>query len=203
MQTIEQKRAAGAAFGKRGGSIHASARAGLPVNRGGGAVQRVTPLPAGLGSRPFFRANYGYAFSWLGLVAFGAVGSLIYDHVIAPDDLAKITIPIDGFILWSVALIGTAVGVFSLWHGLMGSPALILDGDGVTGYNLYGRTHVAWADIDYLTSQNSKHYGRTVEIRSKNRLFGIIPHGVSYSPKLADKSADEVIAALRLHRPDL
>lgn len=203
MRTIEQKNPAGAAFGKRGGGNRVGGGVGTPRNRSGGAVQRVTPLPIGLGSKPFFCANYGYAFSWLGLVAFAAVGGLIYDHVIAPDELAKFTIPIDRVTLWTVALIGTMVGVFSLWHGLMGSPALILDDDGVTGFNLYGRSHVAWADIDYLTYKNSNHYGRTLEIRSKKRLLGVIPQGVSYSAMLADKSADEVIAALRQNRPDL
>lgn len=201
MRTIEQRGPAGAAFGKRGGVNRVGV--GLPASRSGGAVQRVTPLPVGLGSKPFFRANYGYAFSWLGLVAFGAVGSLIYDHVISPDELHKFTIPLDGFTLWSVALIGTIIGVFSLWHGLIGSPALILDEDGITGYNLYGRSHVAWADIDYLTHQNSKNYGRTLKIRSKKRLLGVIPQGVDYSPKHADKTEEEVVAAIRAVRPDL
>lgn len=176
---------------------------GMPPNRSSGAVQRVTPLPAGLGSKPFFRANYGFKFSWLGLVAFWAVGSLIYDHVISPPELGQSMIPIDGFTIWSVALIGTIVGVFSLWHGLMGSPALILDEDGVTGYSLYGRSHVAWADIDYLTYQNSKNYGRTLKIRSKKRWLGVLPREVIYSPKLADKTEDEVIAALKMRLPDL
>lgn len=201
MQTIEKYSPAGAAFGKRGAVSRAGGGA-LP-HRNGSAVKRETPLPAGLGSKTFFTAKYSYAFSWLGLIAFWAVGGLIYDHVVSPDDLAATMIPIDGFMLWSVALIGTVVGIFSLWHGLKGSPALILDEDGVTGYNLYGRSHVAWDDIDYLTCQNSKYYGRTLEIRSKNRLLGVFPHGVSYSPKLADKSTEEVVAAIRMVRPDL
>lgn len=68
---------------------------------------------------------------------------------------------------------------------------------------LYGRSHVAWDDIDYLTHQNSKNNGRTLKIKSKNRLLGVFPHGVSYSPKLADKSTEEVVAAIRMVRPDL
>jgi hypothetical protein len=112
-------------------------------------------------------------------------------------------IPIPGNMLWPAVLIGTIIGVFSLWHGLMGRPALILDEDGVTGYNLYGRSHVAWADIDYLTSQHFKEHGRTLLIRSKKRLLGVIPQGVEYSPKHADKTEEEVLAAIRSVRPDL
>lgn len=176
----------------------------MPRNRSGGAVQRATPLPVGLGSEPFFRANYGWSFLWFGLGAFFAVGSLIYDHVIFPPDSPNMhLIPIPGHMLWQTALIGTVVGIYSLWHGLMGSPALILDADGVTGYNLYGRRHIAWDDIDYLTHLNSKEHGRTLKIKSKKRWLGIIPREVIYSPKHADKTEEEVIAAIRAVRPDL
>lgn len=68
---------------------------------------------------------------------------------------------------------------------------------------LYGRSHVAWDDIDYLTHQNSKNYGRTLKIKSKKRWLGIIPREVIYSPKHADKTEEQVVAAIRMVRPDL
>lgn len=172
----------------------------MPRNRTGGAVQRAAPQPIGR-TGEFFRATYGWSFLWFGLGAFFAAGSLIYDHVISPSDLPMIPIP--GHMVWSAALIGTVVGIYSLWHGLMGSPALILDEDGITGFNLYGRSHIAWDDIDYLTHQNSKEHGRTLKIKSKKRWLGVIPREVIYSPKHADKTEEEVVAAIRAVRPDL
>ena len=153
---------------------------------------------------PEFRASYNYAFSWLGLVGFYLAGGNLYNEVISPSGMTNSIAPtLDSLTIWGAISIGVVAGCFSLWHGIQGSPSLIIDKDGVTGYNLYGRSHVSWADIDFLTFQETEHYGRTLEIRSKHRWLGVIPTGVCYSPKLSDKTAEEVIAAIKLRRPDL
>ena len=153
---------------------------------------------------PAFQANYNLAFSWLGLVGFFLSGKTFYEEALSSGGMISAGGPaLDVATIWAAIMIGIVVGCFSVWHGLKGSPALILDEAGVTGYNLYGRSFVAWDDIDFITHQEAKHYGRTLEIRSKAKWLGVIPRGVCYSPKLADKTAEEVMAALQLRRPDL
>jgi len=149
-----------------------------------------------------FTATYNLKFSWFGVLGFWFAGKNFYDNILYPPQSA-FTLEQSMISVWFAILIGLLVGGFSLWHGLRGSPALVIDKDGVTGYNLYGRSHVAWQDIAFLTSQTAEKYGLTLEIRSNKKLLGIIPRGVCYSPKHADKTIEEVVAALRIHRHDL
>jgi len=101
--------------------------------------------------------------------------------------------------------VGFLIGSVWLAKGVLGAEALIITDTQISGFTLLGTKTIPWQDVSHFEVGIDRSYGRNIQIHAKKSSpsgsfwLNTIPLYVD----LTDKSIDEVLAALRLHRPDV
>lgn len=155
-----------------------------------------------------FVARYNW---WLTWIAFGILlggSSFLADFAgPSPDGMTNIIpfTPFDNELFLVSALLMILIGGVWFVKGLMGRKALVMKDSHVSGFTLFGTKTIRWQDVSHVKVQNHETYGQEVQIHarrgtpSSSLFLNCIPVYVG----LTDKTAEEVLAAIRFYRPEI
>ena len=106
------------------------------------------------------------------------------------------------------ALLSAVIGLAWIAQGLMRAPALRIDANGITGFTLLGTRHFAWADINLVRVDWNAIYKQQITIHARvgspTGGWGIVsPTMIPVMTGKIDRRLADIIAAIRLHRPDM
>lgn len=155
-----------------------------------------------------FVARYNWWLTWIAFgILVGGVSFLKDFSGPAPVEGTKI-IPLTSFdneLFLVSSLVMILIGAVWFVKGLLGRRALVMTDSHVSGFTLFGTKTIRWQDVSHVKVQHHETYSKEVQIHAKrgtpsSSLFlNCVPIYVS----LTDKSADDVLAAIRYFRPDL
>ncbi len=195
------------AFGRRGGARPAtgSRQFGGNATIAGGTERRARRMPDL--SHFGFEARYTWRMHWLAFAVL--VGAFTTTHtMLGYDEEAQNLIPLTPFdyeLFWGAAIIMWLVGIAWCVQALKGTTAVKLTNSDVSGFTLYGTKTIRWQDVDRLEYEENEYYGWVLTIHAKNGspsaswALACIQVMVWFT----DKTGEEIIDAIRAHRPDL
>jgi hypothetical protein len=98
-----------------------------------------------------------------------------------------------------------AIGLAWFLCGVLRARALTIDSEGVTGFTLLGRKHIAWPDVARIELAWNPIYKHvlTVHATMGSKTGGYLLTGIPVHIGKMDTTARAVLQAVRTHRPDV
>ncbi len=198
MNTSAAQKPAG--FGRRG-------RAPSVVSRNPNQPLRTASTSSTGTANVTFEARHAVKFN---IVAFGlllAGGGAVRD-LLDPTKVGVFGVPVSDFnqtLAWIGAVGILTIALYWLYMSLARSPAIRMTTSSITAYTFYGVKTVNWLDVDRISTTNDKQYGVVLEVyaKSESPLRFIFKKGFAMPISLTDSTLEEIVAAIRVHRPDL
>ena len=155
-----------------------------------------------------FVARFNWWLAWVGVGILATGISFLKDLTGSSGDTGLRVVPLtpyddELFLVSSVLMV--LIGAFWTVKGLFGREALVIGDDGVRGMTLYGTKHIRWQDVSHIRVTKHDVYGAEIQIHatrgtpSSSWILNCIPLYVG----LTDRTAEDVLSAVRMHRPDL
>lgn len=159
-----------------------------------------------------FVAHYGWRLGLVGFALLSMSSKFIHMSLTAPagGSFAEI----EGHqsdksrMFLIAAALAAVIGAAWLIVVLFRVPALRIDARGVRGFTLMGTCEFAWADVDRLQVKWDATYKQVLTIHavygSKTGGWGIFtPTSIPVMTASLDKKLDAILAAIKVHRPDI
>ncbi len=97
------------------------------------------------------------------------------------------------------------MGLVWAYQALVRGHALTIEARGLTGFTLFGTKFIAWPDVSWIELNWHPQLKSMLTIHAKmgSETGGYLLTGIPVTIGRVDRSQEEILAAVRAHRPDV